>query len=130
MPACWLTPTSAAISMVLSLIGNTAAAQTAGQVNGADMFKKCRACHLVGETAKHAVGPSLNNVIGRKAGSAEGYAYSDNMQELGRGGLVWVEEQLGRYLENPKAVVPRGNMAFPGKYALDIGTGGGYIRLR
>lgn len=101
------------ILVLLSSIA-TAAAQNTSVENGADVFKKCRACHLVGDTAKHAVGPALNNVIGRKAGTAEGYIYSDNMRELGQSGLVWSEEQLGRYLENPKAVAPRGKMAFPG----------------
>lgn len=89
-------------------------AQNGNVENGAEELKKCRACHLVGETAKHAVGPALNNVVGRKAGTADGYSYSDNMRELGQGGLVWSIEHLGRYIENPKAVVPNGKMAFPG----------------
>jgi len=100
--------------LILQASLGPASAQSPNAENGADVFKKCRACHLVGDTAKHAVGPSLNNVLGRKAGSAEGYAFSDNIRELGQGGLVWSEDQLGRYLENPKAVVPRGKMAFPG----------------
>lgn len=82
--------------------------------SGADVFKKCRACHLVGDNARHAVGPALNGIVGSKAGSAEGYPYSDNLRELGQSGMLWTEEQLGRYLENPKAVVPKGKMAFPG----------------
>lgn len=82
--------------------------------NGAEVFKRCRACHLVGDNAKNAIGPTLNKVIGRKAANVEGFAYSDNMKELGQTGLVWSDEELGRYLENPKAVVPRGKMAFPG----------------
>ncbi len=104
----------AAATLIMLANSATAGAQTASPENGADVFKKCRACHLVGDTAKHAVGPALSNVIGRKAGAAEGYSYSDNMRELGQGGLVWSEDQLSRYLENPKAVVPRGKMAFPG----------------
>ena len=89
-------------------------ARAADPSAGADVFKKCRACHLVGDNARHAVGPALNSIVGRKAGSAEGYVYSDNLRELGQGGLTWSEDQLGRYLENPKAVVPKGKMAFPG----------------
>lgn len=103
------------LAALLSMLGVPAAlAQSANVENGADVFKKCRACHLVGDTAKHAVGPALNNVIGRKAGAADGYTYSDNMRELGQSGLVWSENELSRYLENPKAVVLRGKMAFPG----------------
>ncbi len=89
-------------------------ARAADPAAGVDLFKKCRACHLVGDNARHAVGPALNSIVGRKAGSAEGYVYSDNLRELGQSGLTWTEEQLGRYLENPKAVVPKGKMAFPG----------------
>ena len=95
-------------------ISNSALAQTADLTNGANVFKKCRACHIVGDTAKHAVGPSLNNVIGRKAGSTDGFSFSDNMRELGEKGLIWTDKDLDRYLENPKAVAPQGKMAFPG----------------
>lgn len=103
------------LAALLSMFGmHSALAQSANAENGADVFKKCRACHLVGDTAKHAVGPALNKVLGRKAGGADGYAYSENMRELGQSGLVWSENELSRYLENPKAVVPRGKMAFPG----------------
>ncbi|MGD9802489.1 MAG: cytochrome c family protein [Hyphomicrobiaceae bacterium] len=102
-------------TLLILLVGlGPASAQSPSAENGADVFKKCRACHLVGDTAKHAVGPALNNVIGRKAGTADGYTYSDNMRELGQSGLVWSENELSRYLENPKAVAPRGKMAFPG----------------
>jgi cytochrome c len=104
---------SVTLLILLACLG-PASAQNPSAENGAAVFKKCRACHLVGDAAKHAVGPALNNVLGRKAGSAEGYTYSDNMREIGLGGLVWTEDQLDRYLENPKAVVPRGKMAFPG----------------
>ena len=82
--------------------------------NGAEVFKRCRACHLVGDNAKNAIGPTLNKIIGRKAASVEGFVYSDNMKELGQTGLVWNDDELGRYLENPKAVAPKGKMAFPG----------------
>ena len=101
------------VLIFLALLG-TPSAQTASVENGANVFKKCRACHLVGDRAKNAVGPILNNVIGRRAGGIEGYNYSDNIRELGQGGLSWTEEHLNRYLENPKAVVPMGKMAFPG----------------
>ena len=83
--------------------------------NGADVFKKCRACHLVGEGAKDTVGPQLNKIIGRKAATSETYkTYSDNMKELGAKDLVWDDVALDKYLENPKALVPQGKMAFPG----------------
>ena len=98
------------------LLATSAAAQAQGNVeNGADVFKKCRACHLVGEGAKDTVGPTLNSIIGRKAAASETYkTYSDNMKELGAKNLVWDDANLDKYLENPKALVPQGKMAFPG----------------
>ncbi|KAB2849621.1 MAG: cytochrome c family protein [Hyphomicrobiaceae bacterium] len=94
-------------------VGGTVQAQDAA--NGEAVFKKCRACHLVGPEAKHTVGPQLNNVIGRKAGTiADFSSYSDQMKELGSKGLVWNDATLDKYLANPKDLVPNGKMAFPG----------------
>jgi cytochrome c len=69
------------------------------------------ACHRVGENAKNAVGPVLNGVVGRPAGSVEGFNYSTAMKESG---LTWDEATLASYLKNPKDVVPGNKMAFPG----------------
>ena len=44
---------------------------------GANSFRKCLACHEIGETAKNKVGPQLNGLDGRASGSASGYNYSD-----------------------------------------------------
>jgi cytochrome c len=82
--------------------------------NGEDVFKKCRACHQVGNGAKNLVGPLLNGVVGRKAGTIEGFNYSDANKEAGAKGLVWTEEELFKYLENPAAYMPRNKMAFAG----------------
>lgn len=106
---------SAGAAVAVLLVSTASgAAQTTSADNGQAAFRVCRACHLVGENAKHAVGPILNNIVGRPAGSAEGYSYSTNLKELGASGLVWTEQSLDRYLENPKSVVPNGKMVFPG----------------
>lgn len=89
-----------------------AAAQDAG--NGEQVFRKCRACHQVGEGARNMVGPQLNNIIGRPAGAVEGFNYSPANKEAGKGGLVWTEEKLFEYLENPRAFMPKTKMAFAG----------------
>lgn len=81
---------------------------------GKKVFNKCKACHMIGENAKKRVGPPLNNIIGATAGTQEDYNYSKSMVEKGKAGLVWNEETLNAYLENPKDVVPRGKMSFPG----------------
>ena len=90
-------------------------AQAAGDAAlGADVFKKCAACHAVGENAKNKVGPVLNDVFGRTAGTAADYKYSKAMIDAGAGGLVWTEATLLPYLHKPKDVVPGTKMSFPG----------------
>ncbi len=75
--------------------------------NGETVFKKCRACHQVGPTAKNGVGPIQNGVVGRKAGSFEGYAYSDLNKAAGEAGLVWTEENILAYLPDPNAFLKK-----------------------
>ncbi|HET7883724.1 MAG TPA: cytochrome c family protein [Acetobacteraceae bacterium] len=74
-------------------------------------FLVCRACHQIGPNAKIAVGPVLNGVVGRKAGTFPGFQYSDANKNSG---LTWTPEELDKYLENPQAVVPHTKMIFPG----------------
>jgi cytochrome c len=81
---------------------------------GENVFKRCAACHQIGPDAQHRVGPNLTTVIGRTAGTAEGFRYSKGMVEAGEGGLVWTPEVLEHYLENPRADVKGTTMAFAG----------------
>lgn len=81
---------------------------------GQRVFNQCRACHTVDEGGRNQVGPNLHGVVGRKAAEKDGFRYSANMKELAEGGLTWTEENLRKYLTNPKSVVPRGTMAFAG----------------
>src|SRR3569832_525065 len=78
---------------------------------GEKVFAVCKACHQVGDTAKNAVGPVLNGLIGRKAGSVEGYNYSDANK---KSGITWTEEEFTKYIQDPKGVVPGTKMAFAG----------------
>jgi cytochrome c len=81
---------------------------------GQKIFQRCAVCHGIGDATK-PVGPNLNNVIGRTAGTLEGYErYSADMKAAGAGGLVWTEEKIAEYIEAPRKMVPRGTMAFPG----------------
>ena len=100
-------------ALVLGAPG-TAAAQDGNAEEGAEVFKKCRACHDVGPDAKNKVGPLLNGIIGRKAGTIEGFAYSDANKTAGGGGLVWTEDVLFKYLENPLTFMKGTKMAFAG----------------
>lgn len=103
----------AALSFVATF-GAATVAMAQSVENGADVFKKCRACHQVGDGAKNAVGPFLNGIVGRKAGTIDGFNYSDANKEAGGKGLVWTEEELFKYLENPAAYMPKNKMAFAG----------------
>ena len=96
---------------VLALL--PAQAQEGDPAAGKQVFNKCRACHDA-EAEKNKVGPHLVGVVGRPAASVEGFAYSANMKELAAAGLVWDEAKLAEYLANPKVLVPKGKMAFPG----------------
>jgi cytochrome c2 len=81
---------------------------------GEKVFRRCAACHMVGPDAKNRVGPELNGVIGRTAGTLEGFNYSDAMVEAGAGGLVWSDETLHSYLADPRGMVKGTKMAFAG----------------
>lgn len=81
---------------------------------GQRVFNQCRACHTVDAGGRNGVGPNLHGVAGRRAAAVENFRYSANMRELAEGGLTWTDENLQRYLANPKDLVPRGSMAFAG----------------
>jgi cytochrome c len=55
-----------------------------------------------------------NNLIGAKAGARPGYNYSAAMKDAGEKGLVWTEDNLNKYLENPKGMVAGTKMIYPG----------------
>jgi cytochrome c len=79
--------------------------------NGEDVFKKCRACHQIGESAKNGVGPLMNGIIGRKSGSIEGFNYSDANKNSG---ITWDKATFLNYIKDPKAAMPGTKMAFAG----------------
>ena len=81
---------------------------------GKKVFKKCKACHKIGEGAKNGSGPGLNNIVGGAAGAAEGFKYSKAMAEAGAGGLIWTEEELIAFLTKPKKYMKKTKMSFNG----------------
>jgi cytochrome c len=98
----------------LVLITSSAAATSAlaqDVAAGKSSFNKCLACHAIGEGAKNKVGPELNGIDGRKAGTAEGYSYSDANKSSG---ITWNEAQFKEYIKDPKAKIPGTKMAFAG----------------
>jgi cytochrome c len=83
---------------------------------GKAAFAKCAICHQIGPNAQVLIGPPLTGVVGRKAGSVEGFPYSPGMKKLGDDGYVWTEEHIDGWIANPKSLLPASPMAlaFPG----------------
>jgi len=75
---------------------------------------RCAGCHAVGPDARNRVGPHLNEIIGRAAGSIEGFRYSRAMVGRAGGGLVWNEDMLRAFLTAPSEFLPRTRMAYRG----------------
>lgn len=82
--------------------------------SGEKVFRKCKACHKVGEGAKNASGPHLNGVIGRKMGSVEGFQYSGAFKTAHEDGRIWDEATLSAFLAAPKSYMKGTKMAFSG----------------
>ncbi|MFY9640266.1 MAG: cytochrome c family protein [Rhodomicrobium sp.] len=93
------------------LCAGTGASLAQDAAAGEKVFAQCKICHQIGATAKNSVGPILNGVVGRPAGSVAGYAYSAANKGSG---LTWDEATLKEYLMDPKAKVPGTKMAFAG----------------
>lgn len=82
---------------------------------GKKVFKKCKACHQVGEGAKNKVGPVLNGVVDREIAALDDFKYSKAFKaKQEEGGFVWDEANLTGYLTKPKKFIPKNKMAFAG----------------
>lgn len=93
-------------------VGAHAASKGSGNpVHGKQVFARCAACHSVGQGARAGIGPSLNGIVGRKAGTAPGYRYSSAMRNSG---ATWDAATLASFLQAPSKVVPGTRMTFQG----------------
>ena len=68
----------------------------------------------VGEGAQNKIGPHLDQLFGRRAGSVEGFRYSSAMVKAGADGLVWGDEALSQYFEKPREFVPGNRKSYRG----------------
>jgi cytochrome c len=99
------------VGMAMVALGSgSVLAQEGDPAAGEKVFNKCKACHVLNEE-KNRVGPYLLGIIGRPAGTAEGFTYSPAMKDSG---IVWDETTISEYVADPKTYVPGNRMAFPG----------------
>jgi nitrite reductase (NO-forming) len=97
-------------SRISGQAANSSAVDAGDAAAGRQVFRKCQACHSL-EPGKNVLGPSLAGVMGRKAGSVEGYNYSPAMKQAN---LIWDQKALDAYLADPGKAVPGNKMPFPG----------------
>jgi cytochrome c len=99
------------IFVALLAVAGTGEVRAQDAAAGEKVFAVCKACHQIGETAKNAVGPILNGIIGRKSGSIAGYSYSAANKDSG---ITWDEATFREYIKDPKAKIPGTKMIYAG----------------
>jgi cytochrome c len=99
-----------AVSIELAIQDASGATLSGDPERGERVFAQCQSCHSI-DAGVNRTGPSLHGIIGRVAGSVEGFRYSDANRNSG---ITWSEQELFDYLENPRARVPGTTMAFAG----------------
>ena len=115
MRAAWV------VGLIMMGAASPAIAADGDPVKGEAVFKKCMACHKIGEGAKNAVGPALTGVVGRTTGTAEGYSYSKLNLAVGTVGHVWTADTIFAYLEDPNVYLKK-VLTDAGKADLAVGS--------
>lgn len=92
------------IGLVLAATDHVAAQDAA---KGKAIFNQCMLCHRVGPGATILIGPVLNDVIGRQAGTYPSFHYSPLMKAAGDNGLVWSEDLIVQYIADPNAFLTK-----------------------
>ena len=97
---------------LVTLAGSVGTASAQDVAAGEAAFRKCQVCHDVGEGARNKLGPMLNGLDGRKAGTVEGYNYSEANKSSG---IVWSEQPFEEYLIEPSDKMPGTKMMYSNK---------------
>lgn len=112
-PAAEATP--AATEVAPPAVEDSAVAPDPAMIaKGETVFKKCTACHQVGEGAQNKVGPMLNGIVGHAAGAVDGFRYSNPLKKAADGGLIWDEASLTQFLSKPRDFIKGTKMSFAG----------------
>src|SRR6478609_3209168 len=100
------------LPVAVVLVAGSVSAQSGNEARGERLFnQQCKACHTLDKDGARSVGPNLHGLIGRKAGSTEGFSSSDAMKASG---IVWDDATLQEYLKDPKGRVPGTKMVYAG----------------
>lgn len=99
------------LTALAALLAVTSHARAQSAEAGEKVFAQCRACHQVGEGARNMVGPTLNGLFGRKAGTSEGYNYSAANRNSG---ITWDEATFREYIMDPRGKIPGTKMVYAG----------------
>jgi cytochrome c len=77
-----------------------------------EAFAQCTACHNTAKDAAPSIGPNLFGVVGRKAGTLPGYAYTSELKAYGK---TWDDATLDQWLTSPMTTVPGTRMSYAGQ---------------
>ena len=116
------------LSGLIALVASPQAAFSGDAAKGEVVFKKCMICHSIGPEATILIGPVLTGVVGRKAGTYPGFAYSPLMKAAGENGLFWTEDNIKNYLPDPGAFLKK-FLTEKGKADLATGSTKMFFRL-
>ena len=96
---------SLAIAFGLACLGSDASHAAGDPVKGKDVFlRQCAVCHTADEGGENRFGPNLFGIVGRKAGTAPGFAYSAAFKS--KATWDWSEAMIGDWITFPSALVP------------------------
>lgn len=126
-PSIAIKPPQAAAPAAPAPVQTAAATSPAQDTSaGERSWAKCRTCHQLGPAARNGIGPQLNGLFGRIAGSVEGYSYSPANKASG---LIWDDEGFARYIRDPRTAMPGTKMIFAGiKNEQEIRDLGAYLK--